>query len=280
MPYNDAMNLHELIRAPAVAGYFYPSDPAELHKTVEAHVRAGRREEPLPAKAVIVPHAGYVYSGKTAGIVYGGVALPCRILILGPNHTGLGTSLSVFPSGVWTTPLGRVAVDGGLAVAVAAACPGAKLDTVAHMREHAVEVQLPFLQFALPDFRFAAITVGTHEYARLERLGEAVAEAIHESQEPVMLVVSSDMTHYEDAESARRKDGHAIEAMAAIEPRELHRAVQREGISMCGFAPAVAALAALRALGAKRGELMDYSNSGDTTGDYRSLVAYAGMRFS
>jgi hypothetical protein len=265
------------LRPPAVAGLFYPGNPVELREMIEKFTSAPG--EKRAAKAVMVPHAGYIYSGKTAGAVYSWTLLPRRFLILGPNHTGLGPALSLSPSGAWETPLGEAPVDVNLNEVLLAACPAVRPDAEGHRREHAIEVQLPFLQTLTGDFRFAALTVAEYELRALESLGGAIASVI-ESNRDVLLVVSSDMTHYEDAESARCKDSYAIEAMEALDAAALFRAVNEKDISMCGFAPAVAAMAALKKMGASSGELLDYTNSGDASGDYERVVAYAGMRFA
>lgn len=264
-----------MVRQPAVAGQFYASDEEELRNAVKHYLVPSERKR--PARGVMVPHAGYMYSGKTAGVVYGSAELPPLVLMLGPNHTGVGAPISVYAEGAWRTPLGEVRVDEALAAALLAACPDAEADTLAHRREHSLEVQVPFLQTLLPSLRILPVVVGTPDFGALQALGRAVAEVVHQSEEPVMILISSDMTHYESAESARAKDRYALDALESLDAEALHRVVQERRITMCGVAPATAALVALRALGARRGELLDYTNSGDVSGDYRSVVAYAGM---
>jgi AmmeMemoRadiSam system protein B len=262
-----------------VAGAFYPADPQRLRSTVESYVEPGVARE--PAAAVLVPHAGYVYSGRCAGRAFSSVELPERFLILCPNHTGLGAPLATDDAEAWETPLGPVPVDGELIERLETICPSLRRDGRAHQREHSLEVQLPFLQVLRPaGFRFAPLCVGTGELAALQELGEAMAEVLTSLESPCLLVVSSDMTHYETADSARRKDARALGCLERLDARGLHEVVRREKISMCGYAPAVAALTAIHRRGASRGRLVEYTNSGVVTGDDREVVAYAGMVFA
>ncbi|HYK88098.1 MAG TPA: AmmeMemoRadiSam system protein B [Acidobacteriota bacterium] len=267
-----------MIREPAVAGQFYPANPASLRRVLESLLET--HEPLLEARAVVAPHAGYVYSGAVAGAVYGSVKLPKRVIILGPNHTGRGIPLSLYPSGEWRTPLGLVAIDARMNDLLLEGCAGLHEDRAAHMREHSLEVQIPFLQALVPEFTFSAICVGTGDFASLDALGHAIALGIQSLGESVLIVASSDMTHYEPAEAAREKDRLAIDKVIAVDPRGLHDVVIERDISMCGFAPAVSALTACRDLGASSGKLIRYSNSGEVSGDYDRVVGYAGMAVS
>jgi AmmeMemoRadiSam system protein B len=262
-------------RESIVAGQFYPADPGDLRRIIVSY--APKPEKPLEAKGVVVPHAGYVYSGAVAGKVFSSVRLPGRVILLGPNHTGRGTALALAPGGSWRTPLGAVSIDTELNRNLLAECPRLQEDPSAHLGEHSLEVQIPFLQVLQPDFRFAAICVRTADYSSLETLGHGMARAIKSSKEPVLLVASSDMTHYERAEEAARQDRFAIDRMLGVDPRGLHQVVTERDISMCGFAPTVAVLVACRDLGASAGHLIHYTNSGEAGGDYRSVVGYAGI---
>jgi hypothetical protein len=264
-----------MIREPAVAGQFYPANPASLRRILDSYLQ--KREGSLEAKAVVSPHAGYVYSGAVAGAVYGAVKLPRRLIVLGPNHTGRGVPLSLHPAGSWRTPLGLVAIDAEMNRRLLEECPGLREDRVAHLREHSLEVQIPFLQVLLPEFTISALCVGTGDYALLDSLGHAMARVVESLGESVLTVASSDMTHYEPAEVARERDRLAIEQVIAVDPRGLYRTVVENDISMCGYAPAVAALTACRDLGANAGHLIRYSNSGEVSGDFQSVVGYAGM---
>ncbi len=262
-------------REPAVAGRFYPDDPGELRETIASYLT--RPQSLLDAKAVLVPHAGYVYSGSVAGEVFSSVRLPRRILLLGPNHTGRGGELALAPPGDWVTPLGTVAVDGVLNRALAAECPDLREDAGAHRYEHSLEVQLPFLQVLQPELRFSAICIRQMDYPTLETLGHAMARAIGSLNEPVLLIASSDMTHYESKESAAEQDRLAIDRILALDPEGLYGVVLDRDITMCGFAPAVAVLIACRDMGASSGRLIRYTNSGEASGDYDRVVAYAGI---
>lgn len=264
------------VRRPAVAGLFYPAHPLQLQTAVERFLV--RTLEPVRALCLLVPHAGYVYSGATAGKTYAASELPRRLVVLCPNHTGLGPPLSCWPSGSWLTPLGEVPVDAEAAEILLSAVPALEADEKAHLREHAVEVQLPFLQVYLGEFAFVPVAVGTHRREDLAALGRGLAQLLRRLGGEAALVVSSDMNHYESAAVNRRKDGLALDALTALDPEGLHRVVLDHDISMCGFAPAVAALFAVRETGGGRADLVDYTHSGLVTGDHDQVVSYAGLR--
>jgi MEMO1 family protein len=269
-----------LFRTPAVAGQFYPSDPGDLDRTLADLIQTAPGRSPEPAVAILAPHAGYIYSGRIAGAVYGRITVPPRIVLMGPNHTGMGPALSLWDGGEWRMPGGEVALDRDLGHALQRHCPLLVSDRAAHLREHCLEVQIPFLRARAPNLRITPVVVGTSRLSQLRDLGAAVARAIRESGESVLLVLSSDMTHYEAAETVRRRDEPALAAMERVDPEALHHAVSREAITMCGFAPAVAGLFAARDLGAGSGKLVLYGHSGEVTGNLDSVVAYAGMIFS
>jgi MEMO1 family protein len=264
-------------RPAIVAGQFYPRNPVELRQTIESFLH--KSKSLLEAKGVVVPHAGYIYSGAVAGEVFSAVSLPRRIIFLGPNHTGRGAPLSLFPSGVWHMPLGDVLIDEEMNRQLMTECPDLQEDAVAHRNEHALEVQIPFLQVLQPDFRFSAIILRTIDYLTLERLGHAMARVIQSLDEPTLLVASSDMTHYESAQDAAIQDQFAIDRILAMDPQGLHQTVSEKDITMCGFAPTVAVMVACRDLGASAGKLIRYTNSGEASGDYNRVVAYAGIAF-
>jgi hypothetical protein len=267
-----------MLRRPAFSGSFYPADPAALRREVDALLGAARKA-PAAVTALMAPHAGYIYSGRVAGMTYASALLPQRIILLGPNHTGRGKPFALFDSGEWETPLGAVPVDAEAARRLREACPLLEPDGEAHRGEHSLEVQLPFLQARVEGLRIVPVCVGSPSLEHLRLLGAAVAEAAASFHEPAAIVISSDMTHYEPRDFAENQDRKAIAELARLDAGGLHRVVERERISMCGVYPAVAGVEACRALGASRGELVDYANSGDTTGDYSDVVAYAGMHF-
>jgi MEMO1 family protein len=265
-----------VLRLPAVAGRFYPEDPKELARQIAAFAAPGG-DPPRQAIACMVPHAGYRYSGYVAGAVYARLELPHRFLLLGPRHFPRGKAQAILSEGAWQTPLGRAEIDSELARELKNACGGLCEDEVAHLAEHALEVQLPFLQCLTSDFRFVPIALGTADYAQLESLGRAIAEVLRRQSEPVLMIASSDMNHYESDEVTRRKDGQALERLLALDARGLFDIVRREGITMCGFGPAVSMLTAARLLGAAKATLVRYGTSGDINGDRDEVVGYAGV---
>ncbi len=264
-----------MIREPAVAGLFYSEDPDELRSALRGFI--GTAQSRLEAKAVIGPHAGYIYSGAVAGSVYSSIQLPRRYLLLGPNHTGRGAPFSLYPGGAWRTPLGLAVIDAELNDCLLAEFPLLKQDRAAHANEHSLEVHIPFLQAQLADFSFSAICVGSADLSSLQTLGHALARSIRSLSEPVLMIASSDMTHFESAESAARKDHLAIERIMALDPEGLYDVVTDHDISMCGYAPTVAVLTACQDLGAAVARLTQYATSGDVSGDYRRVVGYAGV---
>ena len=262
-------------REPAVAGRFYPDDPGELRKTVASFIL--KPDSLLEAKAVVVPHAGYIYSGAVAGEVFSSVRLPRRFILLGPNHSGRGGLLALAPEGTWRTPLGTATIDAQMNRKLIAECPDLEEDASAHRHEHCLEVQIPFLQILQPEFTFSAICIRQMSLPVLEELGHAMAKVIASTEGSVMLVASSDMTHYESKEDAARQDKLAIDRMLAVDPRGLYEVVLDRDITMCGFAPAVSVLTACLDAGASSGHLIRYTNSGEASGDYDRVVAYAGI---
>ncbi len=261
-------------REPAVAGRFYGDGPSALAREVDAYLSAAPGEK-LAATGVVAPHAGYLYSGAIAGAVYGRILVPPRVILLGPNHTGLGRPIALWPAGGgWRTPLGTVPIAAALTEALLAGGL-AVVDRAAHLREHSLEVQLPFLQRARPDVEIAALCLGPLDVGECERVGRAVAAAARDFG--ALVVASSDMSHYISAAAAREKDHRAIERILALDPEGLHGTVRREGITMCGVVPTTAMLFAARALGATRAELVRYGNSGEVNGDTRQVVGYAGV---
>jgi MEMO1 family protein len=261
-------------REPAVAGRFYPGEPDRLRATVARHLAATPLgTAPVPAIAVIAPHAGYVYSGDVAGATFASVEIPRRAIVLCPNHTGLGALASLWADGRWRTPLGCVDVDAQLAADLAT-CSLVTGDRAAHRLEHALEVELPFLQIQRPDVTIAPLCLGPLELDQCEELGAAVARA---ASTGALVVASSDMSHYLPADEAERQDRRALDAVLALDPVRLYETVRSEGITMCGVVPVTVMLFAARRLGATAARLVRYANSGDATGDRTSVVGYAGV---
>lgn len=268
-----------LLRHPAVAGRFYPDDPEELRSDVHAYLSPANSKDSAPIRAIgcIAPHAGYMYSGHVAGAVFARVEIPPLCIVMCPNHTGMGRALSVMSEGAWQTPLGEVAIHQGFASALKQRFPALEEDAAAHRTEHATEVELPFLQLLQPQLRFVPVALGTGRLEVLEQLGLALADVIVQQNEPVLIVASTDMNHYESDAVTRVKDHQAIERILSLDPRGLHEVVTQQNISMCGFGPAVALLTAARQLGAKSAELVKYATSADVSGDRNMAVGYAGM---
>jgi len=264
-----------MIRPPAVAGRFYSSDPVELARDVDGYIHGAG--ENITALGCVVPHAGYIYSGHVAGAVYSSLQIPHRCILLGPRHYPRGESLAILTEGTWQTPLGEAQIDSALARELAHACPRLREDAVAHESEHSLEVQLPFLQRLVRDFRFVPVVLGTDRYPVLEDLGRAVARVVAAQTAPVLVIASSDMNHYETDAITRVKDQMAIARILELDPRGLYDTVRSEGITMCGYAATVAMLAAVIELGAKQAQLIRYATSGDISGDYDKVVGYAGI---
>lgn len=271
------MERHNLRRA-VVAGQFYPSSARQLRAQIEGFAdKAPRRKE--ECLACLLPHAGYVYSGSVAAQTLSRLMVKDRVVMLGPNHTGLGSAFSIMTSGAWETPFGETPIDEELASRILRNCPRLREDALAHAREHSLEVEVPLLQFFNPAVRIVPIAILAGDTRALQETGRGIARAIQEAglEKEVLVVASSDMTHYEPDASARKKDRAAIEAILRLDEELLAVTIERLGITMCGWQPAVAMISLAKALGARKGELAAYQTSGDVTGDTESVVGYAGI---
>jgi hypothetical protein len=264
-----------MIRNPIVAGQFYPGSPVGLKRMIEGMVEP--KAEKVEVIGLVSPHAGYVYSGFVAGAVMSRIKFKDTFVILGPNHTGRGKSFSIMSKGGWRTPLGDVEIDSELGRRILAASSYLEEDSAAHQYEHSLEVQVPFLQFFKPEVKIVPIVLAHGDGAVYKKIGREMIGAIKESKRGVVILASSDMTHYEPHESAKRKDSKAIEAILALDEDELLKRVDELDISMCGYAPVVSLISAAKGLGAKEAELVKYQTSGDTSGDYSAVVGYAGI---
>ena len=265
------------VRHPAVAGRFYPRDEKSLRQEVGNYLSQNSPQTPCRAVGCIVPHAGYMYSGHVAGAVFAELEIPQLCLVLCPNHTGKGRALAIVSEGAWETPLGNVPIDSAFATALKQRCSVLQEDSSAHLSEHGAEVELPFLQVRQPQLKFVPIALGTGQFEALEQLGNAIADVIAGQNDPVLIVASSDMNHYEPDAITRMKDHSAIEPILRLDARALYDAVTQQHISMCGFGPAVAMLTAAKRLGATSAELVKYATSGDVSGDLEMVVGYAGI---
>jgi MEMO1 family protein len=268
-----------VVRQPAVAGRFYPRDAESLREEVNSYLPQSDPtvQAPAPAIGCIAPHAGYMYSGHVAGAVFARMEIPQRCIVLCPNHTGVGRALAIMSEGEWETPLGNVPIDSGLAASLKERFPALQEDASAHLGEHAAEVELPFLLLRQAKLTFVPIALGTTQLDVLEQLGLAIADVIAARKDPVLIVASSDMNHYESDAVTRAKDHWAIERILTLDARGLHEVVGQQNISMCGMGPAVAMLTAAKKLGAKSAELVKYATSGDVSGDRDMVVGYAGV---
>lgn len=265
-----------LIRSPSVAGRFYPADPRILAGEIDTYTPATAKS---PARACMVPHAGYMYSGHVAGAVFASVEIPSRCILLGPRHFPYGAPMSILTEGTWAMPFGEAPIDSTLASQIAHACPRLRDDPVAHETEHSLEVQIPFLQRLAPNLQFVPIVLASDRFGALEELGHGLARVLAAQRDPVLIVISSDMNHYESDQLTRIKDRRAIDRILAIDPAGLFDTVREEEISMCGYAAAVASLVALKDLGVKEAKLVRYATSGDVSGDRDEVVGYAGIVF-
>ena len=269
-------------RPPAVAGSFYEGSPDRLRAQVAACFDANPKPESHETFiGAVVPHAGLMYSGHVAAAFYGTAELPARFVILCPNHTGFGHFAAINREGAWRTPLGDAHIDTKLADALIAKAKILTDDTRAHAREHSLEVQLPFLQQLLGDsFTFVPICLGAPRYEMCEEVGSAIADAIAAEGEPIGILASSDLNHYEDQNETLRKDQLAIDPVVALDPQELWRVVDQYDVSMCGFIPATTMLIAANKLGATKGRLLKHATSGDINRDYSHVVGYAAIAVS
>jgi AmmeMemoRadiSam system protein B len=255
---------------------FYPGDKRQLQEQLKAFVKPS--SAPKRVLAAISPHAGYMYSGGVAGAVFSQIEIPETVVILGPNHRGLGARVAVESSGSWEMPMGAVPINETLArLIVDKGGDSIKDDPQAHAMEHSIEVQIPFLQALRADLTIVPISVSHIALNACEQVGLALAKVVRDYGKAVLLVASTDMTHYESQEAARAKDQLAIDRILDLDPNGLYNVVAESRISMCGVIPTTIVLAACRALEATKAELVQYATSGDVTGDYGQVVGYAGF---
>jgi AmmeMemoRadiSam system protein B len=264
-----------MIRKAVAAGRFYPGSASEIRKMMETLVdKTTKKEEVI---GLLMPHAGYPYSGPVAGATISKVKFKDTFIIMGPSHTGLGKPFSIMTEGAWRTPLGEVEIDSELGKKLLATSDYLREDETAHLHEHAVEVQIPFLQYLRSDIKIVPIILAYATADIYKAIGRDIATAIKETEGKAVIIASGDMTHYEPQEVAEEKDNQAIKAMLKLDEDELTRKYQELDISMCAYGPAVCLISAAKELGATRAELVKYQTSGDTTGDYSSVVGYAGI---
>ncbi len=267
------------VRKPAVAGLFYPSQPAALLATIDELLPAPHPDA-APAIAVLLPHAGYQYAGRTIAEVLARVVVPRVCIIVGANHAGAGASRhggSAWAVGAYRVPIGDVPIEETVTAALLARCAYLHDDPDAHQTEHAIEVVLPMLLARRPDLAIVPVLVAWTDWARTRALGDALAETVRQAGEPVLLVASSDLNHHESHEITRGKDELAMDPLRRLDGEGLLEVTRKHRVSMCGRTAAAAVVHAAKSLGAMRGDVVHYSHSGVETHDYSSVVGFVGM---
>lgn len=265
------------IRLPVVSGQFYDSNPRALNKTIESFIdKTIIKETGLGA---ILPHAGYIYSGRVAVLTACALEIKDNLILLGPNHTGFGSAYSIVTQGSWQTPLGMVGINSNLAQKILESNDLLKMDPSAHRYEHSLEVLLPILQYFKKQFEIVPITFALNNLSDLKSIGKQIAKVIKslKLENEISIIASSDMTHYESEKDARDKDKRAIEAILELDEEKLAKRVKEFNISMCGFAPVAVLIYLAKELGATTAKLIKYQTSAEITGDNSSVVGYAGV---
>jgi MEMO1 family protein len=294
-----------MIRKPAVAGLFYDNNPENLKKTIEwcfTH-RLGpgkipelgslkkfgdvennkeRRLKKDNIYGAVVPHAGYSYSGPIAAHAYSKLVengFPETFIILCPNHTGLGSGISIFNEGKWNTPLGNVGVDEEFANHMILNSNFIAPDTSAHIREHSCEVHLPFLQYFSNDFEIVPIVMGMQDMESASDIADSIIKSAKDLNRSISIIASTDLTHYEPKEIAEKRDKLILESIEDMDEIALLNAVKENEITMCGYGPTMATIKSSRKLGAEKGKILKYATSGDISGDFSSVVGYCSAIF-
>lgn len=262
-------------RTPSVAGQFYYGTVPKLTQQVNEFIDISVKKERVIG--AVCPHAGLMYSGSVAGAVYSAIDFPETFVLIGPNHTGLGARVSLMESGEWEIPTGTFQVDEKIAHRIAMNVPLVTKDAKAHMFEHSLEVQLPFIAYFSQQVKIVPIAILSASVEDCKKLGEGIAKAVKTAGYRVVLIASSDMSHYVSDTIARQKDRKAIDRILELDPEGLFHTVVKERISMCGYMPVTTLLFAAKALGAESARLVKYATSADVSGDYDHVVGYAGI---
>jgi len=265
------------IRQAVWEGKFYPESEQGIKKIINGFIDSPKPK--IDCLGCMLPHAGYIYSGRVAVETVSRINIKEKVILFGPNHTGRGANFSIVTKGAWLTPLGRLDIDEKLATELLESSEYLEDDLLAHAEEHSLEVELPILQFFKKDFEIVPIAFMSDDLTALKKIGQGIAGVIKKNklEDKILLVASSDMTHYEAQKDAESKDKLAIEAILRLDPEALVETVNRYNISMCGVSPVIAMLNAAKSLGAKSAELVKYQTSGDVTGDKSEVVGYAGI---
>ncbi len=264
------------MRQPAVADRFYPGSPKELSRTIAELSPARENLHKIKALAVVSPHAGYVYSGALAAETFSAVEVPETVIILGPNHHGHGAPVSLSTE-TWDMPLGKVPIDMEIANHLLDLSEHIRIDETAHQFEHSLEVQVPFLQMLQKNLHIVPLVISQIAYPLCEQIAGALAEAIHNTVKDILIVASSDMSHYEPRRISEKKDRSALACIEQLDPYSLYRTVYDNRISMCGVIPVVIAMLAAKACGADQASVIGYTDSGYASGDTNQVVGYAGV---
>lgn len=262
-------------RLPAVAGQFYYGTPLKLKQQVENYIDKNSKKEKVIG--VVSPHAGLIYSGNVAGAVYSLIDFPETFVLIGPNHTGIGPKISMMAKGEWEIPTGTFSIDDKISHKISINTPIVEKDVQAHMFEHSLEVQLPFIGYFSQTVKIVPILILSGSLEECKILGEGIAKAVRETNYSVVIVASTDMSHYVSDNVARNKDEKAIQKILSLDPESLYEIVLKERISMCGYLPVVSMIFAAKALGSRSARLVKYATSAEISGDYEHVVGYAGI---
>lgn len=264
-----------MIRNPIVAGKFYPKSADELKSMIKEFVPDKTTQS--YAKAMILPHAGYMYSGKVAAQTVAKILAKPRVILLGPNHTGKGQSFALWDKGSWLTPFGPIPIDEPLAKNILANPGPITADYQAHIYEHSLEVELPILQFFWQNFLITPICCQTSSLKNYQQIAQQIYQAVKSIKDEIILIASSDMTHYEPDTVARKKDRLAMESIINLDADQLIKTVKQEDISMCGIAPVAIMIECAKLLNSRKANVVLYQTSGDVTNDLDAVVGYAGI---
>jgi AmmeMemoRadiSam system protein B len=264
-----------MIREMVVNGQFYPKDKKKLSEIIESFTT--KELSRISAKAIILPHAGYVYSGNVAVATVNKILPKKRLIILGPKHTAYGEGFALWRKGKWKIPFGEIEIDEEMADLILTSGDYIKEDYLAHNEEHSIEVELPILHCFFKDFKFVPIACQVSDINTYKNVASQIYRAVKRIKDDVLFVASTDMTHYEPDSTARKKDRDAIENIINLDCEGLVKKVKKENITMCGIAPVAILIACMKDLGAKKAHVSLYQTSGDVSGDYSSVVGYVGV---
>ncbi len=281
-----------MLRKPVVAGAFYPDNRKDVVKSIEDCFLSSFGVGIIPEADdfegdsypinVMVPHAGYIYSGSIASFGYAKIAengIPDVFIILSPNHTGLGSEVSVFNKGEWETPLGNVEVDEEFANKIISFSDYASADFVAHSNEHSIEVQLPFLQYFSSNFKIVPIVMGCQTLSVVSDLAEAIVSAGKKINKSYCVIASTDLSHFNDQKRANKVDKFVLDDIEDMDEFKLLEEVIQYNITMCGYGPVMTTILVSKLSGKDSCEILSYGTSGDVTQDYLQVVGYASAMF-